>query len=212
MADIQKPKVLFIDWNKTLSNSFFWSQLADKNHPHNNYHQIISHWLFEKNNHLIDQWMRGAFTAEEICRLIATENHLDQKIVFDTLRDSCFKMELCSPDIIDLVKNIQKQGIKVIVATDNMDTFKRFTIPGMGLNKVFDDFLISYDLKTLKYDNTDNDIPFFEKFLKKNNLFYKDVVLLDDSRNKSGIYDKLGFKISLVENAHDLIEYLREYL
>lgn len=208
----QNIKALFIDWNKTLSNSHFWFQLENKNHVYNNYHEIIINWLFEKNVDLINPWMRGSFTAKQLCERIAKENNLNQKIVYDTLKESCENMSLCSVKTIDLVTKIRNKGIKVVIATDNMDTFRDFTIKGMELEKYFDNFLISCELKVLKYDTKEQEIPFFDKFLKSNNWSYSDVVLIDDSEDKTGIYDKLGFKIMLVKEQSDLLNYLRKFL
>jgi len=207
-----KPKVLFLDWNKTLSHSLFWSQLSEPNHIYGHYHKIITEWLFNKNSHLIDSWMRGEFTAEQICQFIATENALDYGIIWQTLKESCENMSLCSPKIIDLVKNIRQQGIKVIVATDNMDTFRRFTTQGLGLDKIFDDFLVSCDLGVLKYDINKQVIPFFDAFMKTNNLNYEEVVLIDDSAEKSGVYNELGFNIVLIKDTYDLLDQLQKYV
>lgn len=205
-------KALFIDWNKTLSNSLFWSQLKDKNHLYNNYHKTIIKWLFEKNVDLFDPWMRGSITSEQICKKIARENNLDWEVVYGTLRESCENMSLNSPEIINLVEKIRQKGIKVIIATDNMDTFRKFTISGLGLDKVFDDFLISCELKVLKYETKEKEIPFFDPFLKANNWRYNEVILIDDSKDRSGVYNKLGFEIILVKKQFDLLDYLRKFI
>jgi FMN phosphatase YigB (HAD superfamily) len=156
--------------------------------------------------------MRGSLNSEQICNKLAVENNLDKKIILNTLKESSEKMELCSNNILDIIKDIRKKNIKVVIATDNMDTFRKFTIRGLRLDRFFDDFLISSELKVLKYDITNDKIPFFDPFLKKNSLSYDDVILLDDSEEKSGIYNKLGFKISLVTDTPSLLNYLREYL
>lgn len=82
-----------------------------------------------------------------------------------------------------------------MIATDNMDTFERFTIPAMKLNELFDDFLISHSLKVLKEDIQENSISFFDEYLNKNKLTYQETVLLDDCIEKTGTYDKLGLNI-----------------
>ncbi|WKZ24849.1 MAG: hypothetical protein QY321_00215 [Patescibacteria group bacterium] len=207
----KSPKVLFVDWHKTLSHSFFWSQLSDKNHPYNNYHQIIDQWLFKKNSTLVEKWMLGFFTAEQICQKISVENNLNEKIIYYTLKESCENMQLCSKEIIGIINKLRKTGIKVIIATDNMDTFRRFTIKKLGLDKIFDDFLISSELQTLKYNISNNTMPFFDTFLKENQLQYSDAVLLDDSEEKSGVYKKLGFEISLIKNNDMLINHLKSF-
>lgn len=207
----KQPKALFLDWNKTLSNSLFWSQLADKEHDYNSYHEPIIKWLFKDNSHLINEWMRGDKTSRDICRMISEKNNLDEAVVYGELAKSCKKMEFCSPRIKDLIVKIKQKGIKVIIATDNMDTFQKFTVTGMRLNTLFDDFLISYEKKVLKYDTKDKEIPFFDSFLKKNNWSYEDVVLIDDSEDKTGVYKKLGFEIKLVNEKNNLLKHLKKF-
>lgn len=178
MIKINTPKVLFIDW------------------------------LFKKNKNLIPKWMRGELTYEQVCKQIANANNLNYEIVRSNLEESCKNMTLSPIEIIELTQNIKKQKIKVVIATDNMDTFRKFTIPSLSLNNIFDDFLISCELGVLKYDTMNNQIPFFDSYLKKNNLSYGDALLLDDSKDSSGIYHKLGFEIGLVKNSSDLLNYL----
>ena len=99
----------------------------------------------------------------------------------------------------------------MVVATDNMDTFRRFTIPRMGLEKIFDDFLLSCELGCFKYDVSCLRLPFFDNYLKKKNLNYQEVVLIDDSLEKSGIFEKLGFKIEYVNKKNSLVDLLTKY-
>ncbi len=188
---------------------FFWSQLENKNHKYNNYYPIIQDWLFKKNKNLIPKWMRGELTYEQVCKYLANDNNLNYGIVRSSLEESCKNMAFGSTKIIELTQNIKKQKIKVVIATDNMDTFRKFTIPSLSLNNIFDDFLISCELGILKYDTMNNQIPFFDSYLKKNNLSYGDALLLDDSKDSSGVYHKLGFEIKLVKNSTDLLNYLR---
>ena len=206
-SEIRNKKVVFIDWNKTLCHSLFWSSLQYSN---NEYHNTIITWLFKKNNHIVEAWMRGIFSSEEICQLISLENDLNEKTVFDSLVKSCTEMSIVDEDVItDLIRRIKKKGIMVVIATDNMDTFKRFTLPSLTLTSLFDDILTSNELKFFKYESTNHTIPFFSKYLKSNNLSYSDAILLDDSEDKSGVYDFLGFDIAIIKNHEDLIKNLK---
>jgi FMN phosphatase YigB (HAD superfamily) len=205
-------KTLFIDWGQTLSISRFWSQLSEANHPYHYYHEIIIDWLFNKNCQLVEQWMLGAVTAEQVCHELALKNGLNQSVIFKTLQESCQQMSLCFPELPKIVSQIKQKGLKVVIATDNMDTFRRFTIKSLGLDKIFDDFLISCELKALKYSTKNDRITFFDQFLEANNLSYNEVELLDDSLDKSGVYQKLGFKIKLIKNSNGLLKNLKSYL
>lgn len=193
------PKIIFIDWHKTLSNSFFWSG-----------NQKYSDAFFNYNRELINPWMRGEYTAEDVCKILSDQNNFDFDDVFKSLQESCSKMIFVSEEIPGIIKEIRSRGIRVVVATDNMDTFARFTIPGLGLKKIFDDFLISYNLKVLKNDVGENAIPFFDDYLYKNSLDYIDCVLLDDSELNS-VYDRLGFKSVKIGNGGELIQVLQKY-
>lgn len=144
------PKVIFFDWSKTLSNSLFWSQLRNNGHPHNQYISAIEHAIFSENRQLINHWMRGEYSSEDVCRIIANRSNVPYEVVFEGLKESCTSMKLVSEEIPELIRRIKAKGIKAVIATDNMDTFSRFTIPALELTELFDDFLISYDLKLLK--------------------------------------------------------------
>lgn len=197
------PKVIFIDWYKTLSFSHFWEHLED---------QKIENFIFAKENRfLIDSWMRGNFSAEEICQIIANNTNLNFDFIFAELVLSAKKLTLVDKKIPNLISKIRNKGIKTIVATGNMDTFRRFTIPSLKLENIFDDFLISSELGLMKFETEENKIPFFEKYLQGNNLKYSDVVLLDDKTDKTGVYEKLGFKIEKIDSTKKLLKLLNHF-
>ena len=208
---ISLPKVIFIDWNKTLSHSLFWSHMIKKNHPYKRYHNKIVQFLFVENKELINSWMRGQYTSEDISGKISKAIKLDKEVILQELALSCKNMSFISPKIPALIKSIQQKGIKVTIATDNMDTFRRYTIPGMNLVNIFDDFLVSCDLKCLKGDFKKEKLLFFDNYLQENNLFYSEVVLLDDCLDTTGTYDKLGFKIVETDSPKRLLEILSSY-
>jgi phosphoserine phosphatase len=207
----QPPKMIFIDWYKTLSNSLFWEHLQDKNHRHNKHLEVIEKSMFRNNRHLINPWMRGEYTAEDIAQILSQDSGVAQDIILDELAESCRQMKYVSDEIPELINKIRNKNIKVVVATDNMDTFERFTMPAMKLNELFDDFLISYSLKLLKRDIQENSIPFFDEYLNKNSLTYQDTVLLDDCIDDSGTYDKLALKIIQITSTDRLVRVLKEY-
>jgi len=205
------PKIIFLDWNGTLSVSKFWERLANSKHRYHGYFQPIEEFLFKKNDYLIKDWMLGRFDSEEICRIIGEGTGLDPKIIFEELEKSARQMKFVNPQIPAIIREIRKKT-KVVVATDNMDTFERFTIPGMGLEKIFDGFLISCEIGCFKYDLSESGIPFFDNYLKANGLSYKEAVLVDDSEERTGTFEKLGFLIRKVDSPNQLFNILREYV
>jgi len=205
------PKVIFIDWNKTLSDSFFWWHLQNVMHPHNKHLEAIEKSMFQKNRHLINPWMRGEYTLEDIVKILSDDSGVSQDIILNELVESCRQMQYVSEEIPELINKIRNKGIKMVIATDNMDTFERFTVPSMRLKDIFDDFLISHSLRVLKGDVQENSIPFFDGYLNKNNLTYMETVLLDDCADYTGVYDRLGLQIIQIISPEKLVNVLKEY-
>ena len=194
-------KVVFIDWNKTLSYSLFWEHLQDKKHPNHRHLPAIEKWLFVDNRNIINSWMRGEFSAEDIASKMSQGTGVDSGMILDELQRSCEEMRYSIDDLEDIVRRVRANGIEVVIATDNMDTFSRFTVPAMRLDTVFDGILNSYDTGYLKDDNHPEDsIPFFDEYLARHGWNYADAILLDDSPDKSGKYKRLGFERVLIDS------------
>lgn len=153
--------------------------------------------------------MRGNFDEEYIAGLINNEFGYPSKLITKYLAESCENMQVVNDEIFELINNIRKNGIECVIATDNMDTFMKYTKRSLKLDNYFDDFLVSFESKVLKFDVEDDSIPFFDNYLKKKKLSYKDVLLIDDCADKSGTYEKLGFDILQISDPNDFLEKLR---
>ena len=198
-------KTIFFDWNKTLSYSLFWEQWSDKNHPNHNKKDILTKELFVNNKDIIKKWMLGDVVSEDIAGLLNESVGLTKEDIISDLAHSCENMSYAFEDLLNTIQNIRKRGVKCVIATDNMDTFRRWTIPGMKLEEYFDDFLISNELKIMKFDIDEKNgvIPFFDLYLRENNLNYSDVVLVDDCID-DGFYAKKGFDILQIDSPDSL--------
>lgn len=205
-------KVVFIDWNKTLSHDLFWGQLKNPSHIHHTYHASIDRWLFKENSVLIEPWMLGKLSYQEVAYKMSQSTNISIDIITKELRFSCEKMRFCINGIENIIRDIQKKGVKVVIATDNMDTFTKFTVPALRLDALFDNILNSYEIRRLK-DDVDpiSGILFFDTFLKEHNLQYSDAVLLDDMPDNSGKYKRLGFDRVLIDTSHTLKSTLKRY-
>ena len=202
-------KILFFDWSKTRSYSRFWEHLEDSQHPHNREGDIISSFLFKDNRELLNPWMRGEINTHDILVQISEKTGIPYDFIREELAHSCRNMRLVSDEIAHLVQKVRNAGIRCVIATDNMDTFREYTIPQMNLGALFDDFLISCELGVLKFDidKEHKRIPFFDAYLKEYNLSYGDVVLFDDCID-DGFYHEVGFQIVQVSKPPDLVMYL----
>lgn len=208
----KQSKIVFIDWNGTLSHSRFWEQLSDPTHELHETHEKLENWLFKENYSLIDDWMLGKLTAEEICQRIGngiTEQHQQ---IFESLVTSCQSMKFCDPRVPTLVSNLRKSGKKIVIASDNMDVFRRFTIPALQLSKIFDGFILSNEMGFYKYKSSGGNLPFFDKYLNSQGLSYQNAVLLDDSEEKTGTFNRLGFSIIKITTPASFVSALKNLL
>ena len=136
-----KYKYVFIDWNGTLSDSKFWDSI-----PSLDLFEKIQKSLFVKNKHFIKDWMRGKTQSEKIVESISNDIEEDAAFIFSELKKSCEQMKFASERTLPLISELRRKGSKVLIATDNMDTFKRWTAPTLKLNYR----LVHYILKKRK--------------------------------------------------------------
>lgn len=205
-------RVIFFDWYKTLSLCDFWVQLQDPAHDRHHWHENIVNFLFVENDTLVQQWMKGEINEEKIIQIISEKFGYPKEVLREDLAESCRSMTFVSNEILPLIDMIRKEGVKCVIATDNMDIFSKYVVPALKLHDYFDDVLVSFNQKALKFDVTEdeNTIPFFEKYLKSNRLAYTDALLIDDRPDTSGVYEKLGFDMFQVENVDGFLGKLRE--
>jgi glycosyltransferase involved in cell wall biosynthesis len=202
-------KVIFIDWNRTLSYSLFWEHLKNPKHLNSKHHKDIEKWLFIDNRDIINPWMRGTVSEDEVLTRMSQDTQINKDVLQHELALSCKNMVLCSSDIEILIKKLKSYGAAVVIATDNMDTFRKYTLPALNLDTLFDDILISSEMGVLKDDSEpENSIPFFDPYLSKHGLDYGDVVLLDDSPDSSGKYSKLEFERIVIDSPQKLVTVL----
>lgn len=175
-------KALFVDWHKTLSVSLFWEQLREVTHPRHDYHDRIVACLFRDYEHLLSPWGRGILTVEEIVEAIHRDCGLASDVLLRDLRVSCQSMRFAVQGVPDLIREIRLGGTKVVVATDNMDTFGRWTVPSLHLDEIFDDVLNSCELGVCKADtDARGRSTFFDPFLAKHRLAPNECAVIDDS-------------------------------
>lgn len=203
-------KAIFFDWNGTLSTSLFWDQWKDSAHPRHKWYVPLSRYLLGENMPIVMEWMRGKVTAEDIARLLGDRFGYSRETIFQDLKESCEAMRLVSDEVLPLVQKLRRSGMKCVIATDNMDTFTRFTVPALRLSEHFDGVLNSFDIGSLKFDTNGDSIPFFDEYTEKNDVKYKDAVLIDDCIDKSGVYKKLGFDILQISSPDDFVGRLRQ--
>ena len=201
-----KYKVVFIDWYGTLSVSKFWGHLDIE------MLNIIENSLFGNLRDFINPWMKGEYTSEDIVRMFAKETGLSHKRLMKELVYSAQNMKFISGDIKDLVLKLRENGTKVVIATDNMDSFVRWTVPALELKNIFDDVLDSYSLKALKKDFHGTKSLFFDKFLKENKIKKGESIIIDDAEDKEGRIQKRGIDYKRIVHGEGITNELLELI
>jgi FMN phosphatase YigB (HAD superfamily) len=180
-------KCIFVDWYKTLSVSVFWEQFKEADHPCHAFYKPISHFLFVESPVLLRNWMRGDLASEKVVDRLCHALHLEPEILLRELILSCQHMQLISENSLNLITALRLKGIKVLIATDNMDTFHRWTVPSLRLDTYFDHILSSFELHALKADiDGQGKSLFFSSYLKSNAINPGESLLLDDSNETFG--------------------------
>lgn len=204
-------KAVFIDWDGTLSNSKFWSHWL--NHPlHNQHYQAIQSQLFAKQPQLITDWMRGKLNVEQVIPRLSKIIGLKPSLLLSALATSCQNMTFIEPKLPNLISRLQKTNTTVVIATDNMDTFVRWTTPSLKLRQKTDAILCSHSVGALKSDlNPNGTSKFFNKFLTDARLKPSDCLLIDNSPSSQSL-SSVGMDVALVDQAHSASEILSQLI
>lgn len=158
--------------------------------------------------------MRGKHKSEDVCKEIAALVGLPFELIYEEFVKSCELMEFCSSEIFNLLNLIKKTGLKVVIATDNMDSFLRWTYPALQekYGVIFDGVLNSSELGAVKEDMDRNVNLFFNKYIENKSLKYNDCVLIDDSPDKNGVFSKIGMDYIQVPTTEEFIFSLRKLI
>lgn len=186
---MQNIKAIFLDWNGTISKDYFWESLKTKN---NELFEKINKILFIDNSYIINEWMLDNVKIDDILNLLSKETKVSKEYLMEELVFGLKQLDFVIHDLKDIIKKIQKNDIKVVLSSDNMDIFS-YVIDNLNLKNIFDDILLSNILKHLKNDvDGNNHALFFHDYIIKNNLKYEECVLIDDSKNLVDMCKKVG--------------------
>ena len=206
-----KPKILFIDWDGTLSNSRFWEQWS-LNPEHIAKYKLIQQVLFEGDEGLLIDWMCGYKIADNVVQYVADVTGLDYGELITELQRSCENMTFIDEDVIQSIQQIRDKGSKVVIATDNMDTFSRWTVPALKLEDYFDGILLSVDRGALKsHISADGTSPFFNHFFLSTGIKPSETTLIDNSLDTK-VVEELGMKFLHVSDDSPLSSQLIQFV
>jgi FMN phosphatase YigB (HAD superfamily) len=187
---------LFVDFHGTICHDDFWRSLAEEDF------RRVQKALFETDASLVNEWMRGEHTSEEINGFAAERTGLDYDLLWQAFTHDCKSMRV-SHELLSVIK-LLRDTHRIVLITDNMDCFDRFTVPELSLNTVFDDIANSYNHGRLK---TEQNGETFAKYLGGT---IADAMLVDDSKASCQFFEKLGGTSYEVTKAQPAIRHLQD--
>ncbi|MEI7741737.1 MAG: hypothetical protein WCJ29_04490 [bacterium] len=197
---MSKPLIL-IDWYRTLSEHKFW-----ENHVSESALGIIQSEL--KNNLVfLNDWMRAKTSSEDVCEILSAETQLSSKELFSALQKSCEDISL-STAMVSALSEVSRKADLVLVS-DNMDCFERWTLPNLKKLGVFSGFYLSSAIKRLKNDNGGLTLA---EACRAYNINPQEASLIDDSKPTRDIFESLGGRAHEVSNPADTERTLKELL
>jgi FMN phosphatase YigB (HAD superfamily) len=205
-------KVVFIDWYGTLSVSKFWYQFENPEHKYHAYSARLDAVIRSQGTQIVKPWMKGELSSEAAIRKIAKAANISYDFLYAEFVRSVSTMKLVS-GALALVERIRSQGVAVAIATDNMDSFTRWTVPTLNLRQNFDYILNSSSLKCLKAEkSTEGESLFFSRFIRDHALYPNQCMLLDDSLTIGPVVESYGMKYVSVEFGVGLVSVLTDLL
>jgi FMN phosphatase YigB (HAD superfamily) len=181
MKPMKPYRVIFLDWDLTLSSSRFWGHWRDST-DHEADYQRIQNLIFSANHPLLSDWMAGKLSAEAATEKIASICSINYHTLFQNLELSSRSMTIDDPKVLQIAHRLRSAGTKVVIATDNMDTFIRWTVPSLDLTRHFDAILSSHDLGTFKRTGlSTGESAFFNPYLHHVDVAPSSCLLIVDS-------------------------------
>lgn len=178
---ISSQPTVFVDFHGTICNDRYWRSLP------NEQQQPLQAFLFQKNSHLVDEWMCGLHTAEAINEMVAAELGLSYDAVWTAFVDDCRSMHV-SPAILARLRLLRPLA-NMVLMTGNMDSFTRFTVPALGLDGYFDSISNSFDEGKLK---TDGGGSLFVQYASRFGTPIEQCVVIDDADDVCAVFTDLG--------------------
>lgn len=192
---MNKRYLVFIDWYGTLNTNLFWQEILAIPEM-----AVAQQRLIGADHEIFDDWMRGKYSSEEINWMIAEWSGLSFDFLWPEFIKSCREMT-CSTALKEII-SVLRDKVYVVLATSNTDCFKRFTVPALGLEEVFDKIVVSSDLGFLK---TEKDGEFFLSTAREFSVPVKDICLVDDSKKTCDFFEGLGGRVFRVNGPEDAL-------
>lgn len=197
-------KIIFVDFNRVLSWDPFWHSLKNPNHQLHDSFNLINKFLFKDNPNIVNDWMIGKYSSEDIHKILSKNIGVSYELLFDVFKHDCKNIQISQKILNKLIQ--LKDNYYLILSTGNMDCFNRFTLPAKPLLvDIFDEIHNSYNFKLLK---SSNDGEYFRNTIQNKKTIFKNCYLIDDSENTCKIFENNGGKAFCLKKESEILKCL----
>jgi FMN phosphatase YigB (HAD superfamily) len=197
-----KYKLIISDFDGVICSDFYYSNLSSTAPE---VFDFINRKLFKENPVMIDDWMRGLLSYKDINKWLKKEDPSIKIDLDKILLEGITQMRL-DENYLSELSRLRKIGIKVILATNNMDIFSLKMIPEKKLDKYFDGIFCSSDHGLLKHEQN---AKFYRDILALYDIDdHRDALLIDDSVKATQAFSKIGGDFYLYKELRDFKKFI----
>jgi FMN phosphatase YigB (HAD superfamily) len=196
----ETPQAIFLDFHGTISDYTFWSTLTYREYS------AIQSFLFKNKMPIVESWMRGSISTEEVIRIVARGSGISMV----RLETALARELVCCPvheRIRDLIPSLAK-FCTIFLVSDNMDIMAR-CFARDALSKSFSYAWFSSDHGRLK--NSDLGFSYYN-VSKKFGVDVSKSILFDDSCSSISTFGAMGGIAVRVTDPLDTVDRLGQLL
>lgn len=182
-----KKPILFVDFDGTICMDKYGGSLTDTER------EKVQNVLLGTDRTKMNDWLRGKYTAEEINKYISEQTKIDYEYLWNIFVNDCKNMKV-SKSVLETLNSLREKYV-VILMTGNTDSFARFTVPSLNLEKYFDLISNSYYEQKHKLDDGGS---LFLKYAEKYEVDINSCFLLDDNLKVCEVFKNLGGNVLYV--------------
>ncbi|MFA6404422.1 MAG: hypothetical protein WCW03_00210 [Candidatus Paceibacterota bacterium] len=193
-----KP-IIFVDFDGTICFDKYWRSLSPRDF------EVVQSFIFGKESTLVNDWMRGKYTAEEVNSMLADKIGMPFMKLWELFVRDCETMHI-HEDVLNKLNSLRTK-YTVILITGNMDSFTRFTVPSLHLDRYFDHINNSFFAGKLKEDSKG---VLFTEYATSLNVPINECFLIDNSPKACMSFVNLGGTSYQITPENDITYFLEK--
>lgn len=191
---------IVFDFGFTLSSDLYF-KIAPPGCP--NWQALIQQHIFS-NSDLIDHWMGGVVTIQDIAEELAPIVGMEVPGIVEFMELGCKNLDF-NEAVLTFAIEQRELGRKTAIVTGNMDVFTKIVVPYHNLGDKFDIILNSFD-----YQEIDKSVLWAKAFeCLGNGIGYSQSLLIEDGEKNVSKFRENGGYAYQYENDERFLRWLK---